>query len=227
VDRPLAWRIEIDGGYSPTALKTLLGLQLAGRPHLNVYPPSVEILPPESADGATPRLAVTLHALPDQTGSLVFPELALPWFDPADGRLRGLVLPGRTVEIGNPLHARLWRAGLGALGLISLAGLARIAHRSLRWRLARRRALAAVAQASDLPALRLAVRGFSLAPDDPPAATLGSWRGTRALRGEGLDGLIRALDEAGYGRNPADPAALQAEALRVLARARPGHGRDG
>jgi hypothetical protein len=221
IERPLAWRIEITGGYSTDAIRHLLALQLAGQPGFATYPPSVETLPPETADAATPRLAVTLYAVPDATGPLVFPAIALPWFDPAANRLESLVLPGRSLEIVNPLHAKLWRGALVAFGLGILAVLARYAYRAARWRIARRRGLKAIANSKDLSALIQAVRNFSLEPGTHPAATLGVWREQRALRANGQDELIELLEAAGYGTQPVETEALKINVLQVLEQARP------
>lgn len=221
MQRPLAWRIEIAGGYGADALKRLLELQLAGHPAFAAYPPSVESLPPDSADAAMPRLAVTLYAVPDQSGPFAVPALVLPWFDPADGHLKSLTLPGRGLDIVNPLHAKLWRGGLGLLGLASLALLARRTYRAARWRLARRRGLQAIAEARDLPALILAVRGFSLETGTAPAPTLQAWRARQAMGGEGLTALIAFLEAAGYGAQPADPASLKNDLLKRLGCMRP------
>ncbi|MDP2787047.1 MAG: hypothetical protein Q8O79_03090 [Pseudomonadota bacterium] len=221
INRPLAWRIEISGGYSPTAIKTLLALQLVGHPRLQLYPPSVEALPPETPDDATPRHAVTLYAVPDRTGALVFPNIALPWFDPASGRMQTLTLPGRTLEIIDPLHKKLIWGGIGAVGLSALAFLAHLAWRALRWRLARRRSLKAIANSNDLPALIQAVRSFSLKPGTPPAATLGVWRERGALRAEGLEALIDLLEAASYGTQSVETEILKIKVLEVLGQIRP------
>lgn len=221
VERPLAWRIEIAGGYSADALRQLLALQLAGHPGFASYPPGVEMLKPESADVATPRLAVTLYAVPGQTGPFALPALGLPWFDPASGRLDSLALPGHSLEIVNPLHARLRQGGLVLLALGVLAILAHRAYRTVRWRLARRRGLKAIADAKDIPALIQAVRGFSLESGTSPAPTLGAWRERRSMEDEGLEALIAALEAAGYGGLLADLPTMKDQARKVLGRMSP------
>jgi hypothetical protein len=221
VERPLAWRIEIAGSYSADALRQLLALQLAGHPGFASYPPGVEMLKPESADAATPRLAVTLYAVPGQTGPFALPTLGLPWFDPASGRLDSLALPGHSLEIVNPLHARLRQGGLVLLALGVLAILAHRAYRTVRWRLARRRGLKAIADAKDIPALIQAVRGFSLESGTSPAPTLGAWRERRSMEDEGLEALIAALEAAGYGGLLADLPTMKDQARKVLGRMSP------
>jgi hypothetical protein len=221
IERPLAWRIEITGGYSADAIRHLLSLQLAGHPEFASYPPSVETLPPETADTATPRLAVTLYAVPYASGRLVFPALALPWFDPAASRLNSFVLPGRGLEIVNPLHAQLRRGALVAFGLGIFAVLARYAYLAARWRIARRRGLKAIANCKDLPALIQAVRNFSLEPGTPAAATLGVWRERRALRADGLDELIELLEATRYGTRAVETEILKNKAREVLGQTRP------
>lgn len=209
LQRPLAWRIEITGGYSAEALKGLLALQLAA-PLLR-HPPEVRALPAQDAS-PLPRHAVTLHLMPEQTGPLRLPELALPWYDPASGQVQTLVLPGREIEVFNPLHARLGYAGLAVLGLAAAALGGRALWRAWRWRLARRRGLAAIARAATLAELLAAVRRFALDTGQPPAATLGGWG--RTLRAEGLPELRQALERTAYGRAGVTEEVETVEALR-------------
>lgn len=220
VNRPLAWRMEIEGGYGVDSIKHLLALELAGHPGFSAYPPSVEMLPPERADAAMPRLAVTLYVVPGQSGILSMPNLALPWFDPATGRLETLALPGPSLEIVNPFYTTLARAGLSALAMGMLAMLSLRLLRAARWRLARQRELRRIAEAGDIAALTRAVRGFSLAPATPAAATLGAWR-ARQVPGPALEALIARLESAAYGVRQADTNALKRETLRVLGQLRP------
>ncbi|MBI5330461.1 MAG: BatD family protein [Betaproteobacteria bacterium] len=215
LDRPLAWRLEVAGGYGAEALKSLLALQLASHPVWLKYPPEVHPLP---GDAAAPRYAVTLTLRADAAGAVTLPALRLPWFDPAGGRLQAVELPARAVRIINPLHAQLaWGAGgLAALALLALAG--RRLARALRWRAARRRGLARIEAAQDMAAVLAAVRGFSLEPAGRPASTLGAWRAPRAA---GVEALREALAQAGYSRHEGDWREMRQQARTVLARARP------
>ncbi|MDP2833248.1 MAG: hypothetical protein Q8Q28_08145 [Pseudomonadota bacterium] len=218
VQRPLAWRFEVVGGYSEEGLKALLALQLHDRASLNAYAAALETLPGEERNSPLTRLRVTLYANARETGPLVLPSLSLPWFDPVGGRLESLTVAGGQVQIVNPARESLarWLMLLFGVGLLA-AALAWAIHR-LAWRWWKRRGLMALAAATDRETLLRNVRGFSLRRQPHPAATLGLWRDRlRAeARCEGLDELIAALERARYGRPPGDFTALQARALHVL-----------
>ena len=221
LERPLAWRLEITGGYGVTEMKALLRMQLVPYPALNAYPPTVAVLAPETRDDPRTHLAVTLSALPRATGELALPDLILPWYDPANGRLEALGLAGPRVNIFNPLYAILarWGAGLAGTALLGLAGWWTI--QAIAWRLARRRGLKAIIKTADMPALMTAVRAFGLTPSQVLPSTLGQWLGKRNLRCEGLDHFVGDLEQAAYGNGGADYVPLKAQALMILARARP------
>ncbi len=219
LNRPLAWRIEVVGGYSETALKTLLQWQLAAHAGLNAYPPSVETLPPEDATSPLTRLAATLYLLPQASGEFMLPALALPYFDPASQRLEAVRLPARKLTVFNPLQRQLRDFGLGLAGLaaVLLAGW-QILRRLARFR-ARRRGLARIAQAADLPALVAAVKAYTPLPAARHAATLGIWRARMAVKRDtpALAELVAALEAAHYGQTDADLDGLKRLARQALA----------
>jgi hypothetical protein len=223
VQRPLAWRFEVVGGYSEDGLKALLALQLQNQSGLNSYSPTLETLPGEARNSPLPRLRVTLYANAAETGPLVLPSLSLPWFDPTSGRLENLILAGGVVQIVNPALESLARWSTILLGAGLLAVLLAWAVRRLAWRWRKRHGLAALAASTDLESLARAVLAFSLRPHPHPATTLGLWR-ERLLaeaRCEGLDELTEALQRARYGGMPEDISLPRARALQVLARCRP------
>ncbi len=219
LQRPLAWRIEVVGGYSETALKTLLQWQLAAHPGFDAYPPSVETLPPEDATSPLTRLAATLYLLPQASGEFSVPALALPYFDPASQRLETLRLPARKLTVFNPLQRQLQDFGLGlaALAAVLLAGW-RVQRRLARFR-AKRRGLARIAQAADLPTLIAAVKAYAPLPAAKPAATLGIWRARMAVERDAnsLAELVAALEAAHYGQASADLENLKRQARGTLA----------
>lgn len=222
VQRPLAWRFEVVGGYSEEGLKTLLALQLHNQPGVNTYAPTLETLPGEERNSPLARLRVTLYANARETGPLVLPTLVLPWFDPVGGRLENLTVVGGQVQIVNPAWESLLRWLTFLLGVVLLIALLTWATRRLAWRWRKRRGLMALAASTNLETLLRTVRGFSLDSYPHPAATLGLWR-DRLLaeaRCEGLDELIAALERARYGGMPGDFTMLRARALRVLGRCR-------
>ena len=218
VNRPLAWRFEVVGGYSEEGLKALLALQLRDRPGLNAYAPTLETLPGETRDSPLTRLRVTLYANARESGPLVLPNLVLPWFDPVGGRLESLTVAGGQVQIVNPALESLARWLTRLLAVALLAALFTWAARRLAWRWWKRRGLMAVAAATDTESLSRAARGFSLRRHLHPAATLGLWldRLRAEAHCEGLDELIKALERARYGEVHGDFATLRARVLRVL-----------
>ncbi|MDD5390422.1 MAG: hypothetical protein PHD37_13830 [Gallionellaceae bacterium] len=218
VNRPLAWRFEVVGGYSEEGLKALLALQLLNQPGFNTYAPTLEALPGEDRNSPLTLLRVTLYADVRETGALRLPTLTLPWFDPANGRLESLAVAGGQVQIVNPARESLTRWLTRLLAVALLAALCAWAARRLAWRWWKRRGLMVVATAADMETLSRAVRGFSLRRHSHPAATLGIWR-ERLLteaRCEGLDELIEALERVRYGEAPGDFTVLRARVLRVL-----------
>lgn len=222
VQRPLAWRFEVVGGYSEEGLKTLLALQLHNHPGLNAYAPTLETLPGEERNSPLIRLRVTLYANARETGTLVLPALSLPWFDPAGGRLENLTVVGGQVQIVNPARESLARWLTFLLGVALLTALLTWVTRRLAWRWRKRRGLMALAASTNLENLLSASRNFSLLRHPIPAATLGLWHDR--LRAEAyceeLDELIAALERARFGGMPGDFTMLRARALRVLGRCR-------
>lgn len=224
IERPLAWRLTVEGGYSVDGLKALLALQLQPFAAWRAYPPTVETLAPEDRNSPLTRLAVTLYALPDASGTLAVPALALPYYDPADGRLQQLALPARTLEIYDPFWRKL---GLGAaltLGAAALLVLLQWLYRERQWRQARGRALLAIGNADGPDELGQALRGFAFTPETKPAVTLGQWleRMTgQSRQPEGLAALVAALEARRYGLRFIPLAELQRQAAAVIAKLRP------
>lgn len=214
MQRPLAWRFEVIGGYSERALKTLLQLQLAPYAEFNAYPPSVELLPNEDVNSPLTRLAATLILQPRASGKFQLPDIALPYFDPASQTLQSLQLTPGKVMIYNPLLERLRDFGLLLLGAMLLPWAGWRLQRRLARHRARRHALARIEQADDLPALIAAIKAYSPQPGTRPAATLGIWRSRVSTQGDGqpLARLVIALEDAHYGR-----AASELDTLKQLA----------
>ncbi len=224
LERPLAWRLTVEGGYSVDGLKAMLALQLQGSPILSAYRPSIEPAAPEEPNTASTRLDVSFYILPRDTGTLVLPEIALPYFDPASGRLEQVRLPGPILRVFDPIWDKIFLAvsaivGLGGVTLLTWAG-----RRELRWRTARKAALERIRQASDMAELAHALRAFTLAADTPPASTLGLWRQRmhRQSPGTAVDAPAEAVEAALYGRDDAALETLRQRALSALATAAPG-----
>ncbi len=221
LNQPLAWRIEITGGYSADGLKALLDLQLRETPALAVYPPLVEVLSPDDRNSPLTRHAVTLFLQPRATGTLELPTLRLPWYDPVRGRLAEVTLAGPTLHVVDPRWRRAGEAagGLGAAVLLALLGAQ--ARRMMTWRMARRRGLAAIRAAYDADMLAHAVRAFSLA-GAAPAPSLGAWQARlRAETGVDAAEAVRLLERYCYSRAVYPLKDVQGAFLKALAALHP------
>lgn len=222
VDRPLAWRVTVTGGYSPEGLKSLLALQAQAHPALAAYPPTIQELPWED-DAALTTLAATLYVLPDKTGPLSLATLSLPYYDPARQRLEYLRLPAPQVDIVNPLAERLLTFLAILAALVALFALAYGLRRLLGWRIARRRALDGLARAENLAALAHQLRALHLHGPRPAAPTLEVWleRTPGDTLCAGLPELVTAVEAALYGREAETFARLRQQALKVVGGMRP------
>lgn len=218
VERPLAWRLEVDGGYSTEALQNLLRLQLAGLPQFAGYAPAVEEL---AGTSGVPRQAVTLYALFDQRGNAKLPDLVFPWYDPASGSLQQVKLAGQGVAIVDPARQRLlfWLEVLSLL--LAAATLGYLLWRALAWRLRRRRGLNELKRVGDLAGLVRQLCAFSLRRHAAPAATLGEWRQRMLQEAEapGLAELVAAVEAAHYGKQETEFRSLLAAAMACLSAA--------
>lgn len=222
VNRPLEWRIEVQGSYSAEALKNLLLLQLGNQAQFNKYPPSVEEL---NSDNGVPRFAISLYPLFRDRGEIKLPDLVLPWYDSATESLQQLHLSGARLLLFEPVRQRLvnWLLGLAAL-IVSFA-LGYLLWRMFGWRLRRHRALNDLNRVADIHDLAGQLCAFTLRPASKPAATLGEWqqRMTKEVEMQGLPGLVRDVEAACYGNAQPELGYLLSQAKECLATVRPRH----
>ena len=199
--RPLVWSITVRGGLGADELRHLLALQLAAYPLLSVYPPAIENTTAGDSPAPGFNLRAKLYLRPDRSGVLHVPRLVFPWFDPARGELRAVILQGRDIRVFNPLYQRLaWGARILALvSVFLLSGW--LAYRFANRTLARRRCLQAVGSAADAAALGRALRRCSWPSRCPPAPTLGEWWKQLPADKQTADlaRYVRALEAASYG----------------------------
>ena len=222
LQRPLAWRIDVTGGYSEDDLQALLDLQLRDSPALGVYPPLIEAVPMGAVDSPLSRYRITLYLQPRVDGRVIVPTLRLPWYDAGRGRLASVAIAGKALDVFDPrwrLVRQVAAAGAAVL-LLFVAGWG--VRRMVRWRLARRRGLRAIREAGDVAGLDRAVRQFSLT-GQPAAPSLGEWQ--RRLHQEAetcqVADAVRQLEQQRFGQASPTAAALQQRFLHALARVCP------
>lgn len=222
LQRPLAWRVDVTGGYSEDDLQALLDLQLRDSPALGVYPPLIETEPVDAVDSPLSRYRITLYLQPRVDGRVIVPTLRLPWYDTGRGQLASVAISGRALDVFDPrwrLARQVIVAGTAALLLVAAGWRVR---RMVRWRLARRRGLRAIRAAADWGSLAHAVRRFSLT-GQPEAPSLGAWqRRMQQETGRCVDEkLVAALEARCYGQASPGEVDLRAAWVLALSRARP------
>lgn len=228
VRRPVNWTLTVTGdGLSAWSIARLLG-PIGGNSAVRFYPPSIVREKQTGSPGlrGTWRVTVPFRLLRD--GRIVFPSLALAYFDPVSGRVESARLGGPAVLGVDPLHHVLWR-GVSALVAFSLLAVLvyRIGAVHRRYRV-RRTALARVRRAADAVSLRRALIGFGGRPALPPALTMRRW--LSAIECEHgsqpqLERLIRHLEDIQFGPeafvNDIDVATAKSQAIYLLKRLRP------
>ena len=222
LQRPLAWRIDVTGGYSEDDLQALLDLQLRDSPALGVYPPLIETEAMDAVDSPLSRYRITLYLQPRVDGRVLVPAFRLPWYDAGRGRLASIAIPGKALDVFDPrwrLARQVTAAGAAALLLVAAGWRVR---RMVRWRLARRRGLHAIRAAVDWDSLAHAVRRFSLTGQSE-APSLGAWqRRMQQETGRCVDDrLVAALEARCYGQTSSTEVDARAAWMDALSRARP------
>lgn len=224
IERPLAWRFTVDSGYSIDGLKALLALQLQPHEQWKHYPPTVEALAPEDRNSPLTRLAVTLYALPDATGPLAVPPLALPYLDPTSERLEQIALPTGQVHVYDPFWRKLGKAANALLGLISIAVAMELLRREIEWRRARRKTLADIAAVATPAELAASLRAFQFGFNSTIATTLRHWLDStrRQYRSyDELNRLVAIVEACHYGQMQYDIEVLRQQAIAAIARLHP------
>ncbi|MBI1284843.1 MAG: hypothetical protein GC183_10960 [Thiobacillus sp.] len=222
LNRPLAWRFEVTGGFSADGLRALLDLQLRETAGMGVYPPLIEAGVPDDPASPQTRYVVTLFLQPRATGMLAVPTLRLPWYDVTRGQLAAAAVTGRTLTVFDPRWQMAGRVAAGIAGLLLLGALSWRIRRAARWRLARRRGLYAISKAGSIEELARAVRQFSLT-GQPPASSLGEWQRRMQQDTGGCDvaEAVRLLERQQFGQAATTLAELRRALSGTLERARP------
>jgi hypothetical protein len=220
IERPLAWRMEVAGGYSTEALRNLLRMQFANQALFAGYPPEVEEL---AGNGAEARHAITLFASASESGEAKFPDMVLPWYEPETGRLQQLRLPGAQLRFFDPVRQQLVLWGGWVAVALAAIGIGYGLWRLLGWRYRRYRRLALLSRAEDAESLAQLLCRFSLRPQAPRAATLREWqrRMQAECETEGLDELVAYLERMRYGVGEVEFMKMRDDVLHCLTQARP------
>ncbi len=220
IDRPLSWRMDVVGCYSPESLKNLLRVQLMNHPQFGRYEPVVK----ESGyDNGVPRHSVVLYPVFPESGDVKLPELVFPWYDAESGKLQQAILPVSNVLIFNPTTQRLktWLMWLGIV--LAVSSVAYILWGQLGWRLRRRRALAGLEQVSSVDELSYKLCSFGLGTRNIPAATLGEWLKfmQQETQTQGVAELVGLVESARYGLAEYEMRDLLQQARTCLSNAKP------
>lgn len=203
VARPANWVLDIDApGLSVDGLRSLL--PTPHHPSLKFYPPVIESM----RDGEQTWLRATLSFVPQESGSLALPALALPWFDAASGQLRELRIDTPPLAVRDPRWEWAMRVALALIGVLMLAGAIWLSVRQLRrWR--RKRAwLQSISRAADAPTLHAALTAHA----PVPSRTLSAW----SHRAQATPGMVEDLERLRFG--PAAPE-IEWNALKAAWRA--------
>ena len=222
VQRPLAWRFQVTGGYSAEGLKALLDLQVRESPALGIYPSLIQAVALEDSASPLTRYNVTLFLQPRASGPLILPMLRLPWYDVTRGKIAKSVVEGKKLTIFDPRWKRGGQIAGGLAGVLLLGASFWQLRRMAGWRLARWRGLRTIRQARSVEALAQAVRQFSLT-GQTAAPSLGEW--VRRLQQEApacdVTEGVSQLEQQQFGRAALNLAELQQAFLWKLKRAHP------
>ncbi|MDA8254934.1 MAG: BatD family protein [Betaproteobacteria bacterium] len=226
VGRPVNWTFTVSGaGITAEGLSRLLA-DMPDRAGLHAYAAQVSGRPATPGDAAAAQtFDVTIPVTPLAGGEIRLPDVRLPYFDQAAGRIVLAQLTGAPVEVVDPVRQRIIAASL-LLGGTLLAGmLVYIGMR--RWKRMRIRhaALAQVRAADSAEALTRALLAFDDGHGAPGGTTLGQWLvrlEDRMGAPEQLTRLVEVLEAGRYGAvKLPDIVALRAAFAQALARMRP------
>jgi len=226
VGRPVNWTFTASGaGITAEGLSRLLA-DLPDRAGLHAYAAQVSGRPPTPGDaGAAQTFDVIIPVTPLAGGAIRLPDVRLPYFDQATGRIVLAQLTGARVEVVDPVRQRIIAVGL-LLGGTLLAGmLVFVSMRRWKRMRIRRAALARVRAADSAEALTRALLAFDDGHGAPGGTTLGQWlvRLEDRMEASGqLARLVEALEAGRYGagKRP-EIAALRADFAQILARLHP------
>jgi hypothetical protein len=217
VNRPLNWQLTVRGsGIGEEGIAKLLAAALGNSEAIRFYAPKIRV---EAATSAVQTLHVTLPFQALRSGDVALPEIAIPYYDPQNGRLERLVLPAQSIVVTNPAWQAATRIATGLAALALSGWLAYRLGKALRRMRLRRASLRRIAQAADAAQLKEALLAFGATRP----ATLGQWLAARHEANAKLAGLVQQLELACYGgaTTVESFARLKAELVDALKRLRP------
>jgi len=213
LDRPVNLTLVVQGpGVSVEGLGKLLS-SVRSSEGLRFYPAKISATSKVLAATAGQTLTVTLPFVPLQTGRLQLPDINIPYYDPVGARLESVFIPGRVVEVFNPL----WRSVFKFfIVLISLAGFASLGYwllRKYQRRVKRQKQLQAIVNAPSAHELTRALLGFG--SETSSCRTLQQWLSQIQLTSivdDRLADTVQKITEAQYGNG------VQVQDISALAR---------
>ena len=217
LERPVNWTFSVQGyGVSAEGVGKLLSA-IRSSESLRFYPPMIS-----AADNARPTTAiqtllVTVPFVPLRTGMMQLPEINLPYYDPASGRVEAVVIAGARIEVFNPLWQTVQQVAAGLLLLLGAAGLGYWLLKAFRRALKRRKSLLAISSATSADELQRALLKFDRATAVVQCLTLQQW--LQLYHGdERLAAVVQKLTSVQYGADEtvAEISALAQDAARLL-----------
>jgi hypothetical protein len=221
LDRPANWSFTVEGsGISEEGVGKLLAA-VRGNEMVRFYPPVIGPAENERTLTATQKLRVTLPFVPLKTGTLLLPEISLPYYDAAGARVDTVSLEPAEVAVFNPLWRSAQKITLGLLLLSGLSGLGYWLYSKLRLHLHRRKALLAIRNAISADELHGALLKFSGDGTLMQNGTLRQWlqhMQQRYQTDDRLSSFVRRLEVVKYaGDKPGvDTSLLAQDAARLL-----------
>lgn len=202
VDRPVNRVFTLQGsGISTEGLGKLLA-SIRGNESVRFYPLEISQIESEHSSTAMQTLRVSLPFVPLRTGTLQLPDINLPYYDPANGRLESLSVQAAQVEVFNPLWLSVQKIALGLIALLAVIGAGYWLGNVLRRYRKTRQSLSAISASKSAGELLRALLNFDNGRPMAQAHTLQQWLHAMQqdyIIDEQLHVLVRQLESKQYG----------------------------
>jgi hypothetical protein len=201
LERPVNWTLTVQGaGVSVEGLGKMLS-SVRSSEALRFYPAKISASKVLAAT-AGQTLTVTLPFVPMQTGRLQLPDINVPYYDPVSARLESIFIPGRVVEVFNPLWRSVFKIFIVLILLAGLTGLGYWLFRKYQRGVKRKKQLQAIVNAPAAQDLARALLGFEAETATPSCRTLQQWLRHMQLTyivDDRLADTVLKITEAQYG----------------------------